>query len=57
MQWLTKKEDQKAGNLIPSQYVTQLGILGASPHHERQTQKHSSILLDGNLTQNQQRVS
>ena len=27
------------------------GMLGASPHHGRQTPKHSSTLLDVNLTQ------
>ena len=32
MQWLTKERNQKVGNLIPSQYVTQ-----TSPHHRRQT--------------------
>ena len=52
-----KKENQKVGNLIPGQYVTQLGTLCASPHCGRQTPKHSSILLDGNSTQNQQWVS
>ena len=31
-------------------------MLGASPHCERPTPKRSSILLDGNSTQNQQRV-
>ena len=52
-----KKNNQKVGNLIPSQYVTQLGMLGASPHHGRQSSERSFVLLDEISTHNQQRVS
>ena len=51
------KENQKVGNSISGQYVTQLGTLYASPHHGRQTLDHSSVLLDRISAQNQQCIS
>ena len=32
-----KKYNQKVNNFLPGQYVTQTGMLSASPHHGRQT--------------------
>ena len=52
-----KKENQKVGNSITGQYVTQLRTLGAFPHHGRQTSEHSFVLLNGISTQNQQQIS
>ena len=52
-----KKNNQKVGNLIPGQYIAQLGMLGASSHHERQSPEHFFILFDKILTRNHQWVS
>ena len=57
VQWLTKERNQKVGNSIPGQYVTQTWDAWCLSPLWKANSKHSSTLLDGNLTKNQQGIS
>ena len=50
MQWLTKERNQKVIRSLVNN-LPKPGMLGASPHHGRQTPKCPSTLLDRNSTQ------